>query len=569
MEWISRINKNRNNWLLYFFLGLGSLCVSCEDEPKIQPPLPSTESNLQDVLTALGGSTTISELTHITFEMEGKSFEYEEEEPEQDNPVLTREYSGTTTSELLERKLDFTYTKIESFFPFAFLSDGANIKINGKLGAIEGVYDLSSQYFGRSVSTPLFTPRVEALLKNYIISNPIEIIKKVASSNQGDYETTDNTFILSSDMYGYEIVLHVDLETNLPIRATTQEVDFLHGDVVFEVLYEGWAKFGNVMYPEKVIYQYDGQVLKEELISSVNFEFSTADDFYNIPEREIEVPYNEALKERGINHAQWYERFLNLGIPIDMQLNQALVLKDQFVLAGIGDQTIGENVKIIGRPDMQYWAVAINTSDGVVIVEAPLHPEWVSSIINTVKSEEGFPGKEIIGTIITHTHFDHFGGIRELAAESEHLYAHINAVETIRSVLSAPFDRMPDRLATSSAVVEVEEISEVSTIGAGSIELHPVSISSNDSNPHSDDMLLIYVPEYELVIQADLFNAGLLVALYGDQLPVPLNPQTKAVWNERAKFLLDYISENEMKVSRVIGIHGGVSPYAHLEFVAK
>ena len=44
---------------------------------------------------------------------------------------------------------------------------------------------------------------------------------------------------------------------------------------------------------------------------------------------------------------------------------------------------------------------------------------------------------------------------------------------------------------------------------------------------------------------------------------------SKAAFKERAKFLLDYINEKQLNVSKVIGIHGGLGSIQQLQFVAN
>jgi len=257
------------------------------------------------------------------------------------------------------------------------------------------------------------------------------------------------------------------------------------------------------------------------------------------------------------------------GIPIDLPLVPAAVAADQWTQFGIGDQTIGDNVKIIGRPDLLYWGVAINTSEGVLLVDAPLNQQWCRSIINAVKSPAGFPNSDITGVIVTHDHFDHFGGIRELAAEAGTVYVNFDGRSDLQAILKSDHKLIPDALSVSNEGVDIIGVEGVTVIEEGKVEIHNVNMNDDDDNPHSDNMLMVYVPEHELIIQADLVNFGGLLAVYAGQGAFPMAEQTRETFKERAKFLLNYITENNLNVSKIVGIHGGLGSIQQLAFVAQ
>ena len=560
--------------LLYFFFfaSFVSLCaLSCDEEEMIVPPQPKpTESTLSDVIGALGGLPTINGLDHLFYIVDGKSYEHEEEEPGHSNPILLRDYNYALYTHLNHRNIRVDYTGISSKYPFEFEAGESSFVIKDKVGVSSGQYDFSSLYFGLVNPVALHAPRIEAMLKNYVMSNPYEIIKRVMAINSDlNTMTTDNKFTLPTLVSDLNIEIEINLETHLPVKATIMESDFLHGDVLFEVSYSGWSTAESLKYPAKITYTYNGNIIKEEQITEVTENPIIKDGLLEPEELQELIFYDPEYALKGVFHTQWYDRLFSLGFPIDIPLNPALVMRDQWVAAGLPDQTIGENVKIIGRPDLSYWAIAIKTPGGVYIVDAPLNQEWCQSIIQAIKGPDGFPGEDIVGVIPTHSHFDHFGGIRELAAEAEVVFMHHEGEEILFSILNANHNIKPDRLAQNEKPVNVTGIDGVLSLEGGILELHAIDMAEEDNNPHSDNMLIVYVPEHELIIQADLFNAGVLVALYAGQGAVPLGNSTIATWNNRAKFLMKYIKEKNLKVSKIIGAHGGVASMAQLEFVAQ
>ena len=120
----------------------------------------------------------------------------------------------------------------------------------------------------------------------------------------------------------------------------------------------------------------------------------------------------------------------------------------------------------------------------------------------------------IIGIIPTHTHYDHFGGIRELAAATGLVYTTPSSTSTVQSILSAEHSLVPDALSSSARTVSVVEIDDILILDNGKVEIHNVTSIEGGSNPHADDMLIVYMPELQLILQADLFNAGGLLALF-------------------------------------------------------
>lgn len=558
--------------ILFLVLLFIVIAFGCKDEEVTPvtpiPPIP-TESTITEVLAALSIGTQISELETMSYTTSGASFEYEEAEPGLVNPQQVNEFTIEVAKELGKRKLRLDHTNLKLTFPIGFTSSGVTTIINDKEGTKSGQYSVVSYYFGAVAPTPLYANRIEADLKQYLMANPLELMKIYLENNPSlTATTTDNILKIPTSIDGHEIDLLIDLETHLPISAAIKESDFLHGDVIYKIEYEGWIEGDNIKFPSKVTHFYNGDIVKNETITAIKTNVTLDENTFTPEMVATPIAYDEALGEKGIYSSQWYSRLSESGLPIDLPLTTAFVAGADWVPFGIADQTIGPKVKIIGRPDLLYWSVAIETAEGVLIVDAPLHQEWCRAIINTVKSEAGFPNSEIIGVIPTHSHYDHYGGIREMAAEAGKVYVNETEQAHLRSILNASHTLVPDALAMGTQDIEIEGIEGIIMLDSGAVEIHNVNMSNESGNPHSDNMLIVYVPAYELVIQADLFNAGGLFALYAGATAFPLEEATKATWKERAKFLLDYINDKELAVSRIVGLHGGIATVEQLNLVA-
>jgi len=561
---------NRNTFLYPFvilFLGLVLTHSSCKD-PDVVDPIVDGEISLKQVLFALGGENTLNEITHMHYEVDGLTYEHEEEEPSRNNPILVNSYKAIVSTEINNRKLRTVYSKFDVNYPIAFSSPRFTTIINDKNGTISGQYSVPSYFFGQVQPVAITPSRIEANLKNYLMSNPIELIRAYLKENPDLKKLTQNDILeIPTWVEDIKIELQIDEQTHLPSSARVIDADFLHGDVFLEVQFMEWKKCGSIMHPMKLEYFFNEKKVKEENLSNVRTvnlpEVTfTPEDVQNL------IAYDEALGLRGFYASQWYSRMADLGIPIDLPLLGGFVMLDQWTALGIPDQTINNEVRIIGRPDLSYWGVAIKTSEGVLLVDAPLNQEWCRSIMD-VTTTEAFPNTDITGVVVTHDHFDHYGGIREMAAQAGKVYINGTGTDKLKDILNSDHKLIPDNLQGGAAGVDIIAVEGVTFLDEGKVEIHSVNMNGSDDNPHSDNMLIVYVPEYELLVQADLMNFGGLLAVYAGQGAFPMAEQTQETFKERAKFLLNYIAKKELKVSKIVGIHGGLGSIEQLAFVAQ
>jgi hypothetical protein len=64
-------------------------------------------------------------------------------------------------------------------------------------------------------------------------------------------------------------------------------------------------------------------------------------------------------------------------------------------------------------------------------------------------------------------------------------------------------------------------------------------------NPHSDTMLMAYIPRDRILIEVDAFSPGAAV-------------------NPYAANLLENIRQRNLRVERIISLHGAIAPFAEL-----
>lgn len=154
-------------------------------------------------------------------------------------------------------------------------------------------------------------------------------------------------------------------------------------------------------------------------------------------------------------------------------------------------------------------SVAVEFKDYIAVVEAPLHEQRSLAVIEEVVKR--IPNKPIRFLVNTHQHFDHIGGLRT--------YMHIGATIIThsknwnfynRDVLNyAPRTLEPDMVSlwppTELAEgYQYETVRENYILSDGARHMH---ISYVQPLSHAEGMLLAWLPNEKMVIEADLFDS--------------------------------------------------------------
>lgn len=187
-----------------------------------------------------------------------------------------------------------------------------------------------------------------------------------------------------------------------------------------------------------------------------------------------------------------------------------------------------------------HHSALIEFSDHLMLIDAPQSEARALAVI--AKARELVPGKPLTQLVTTHHHFDHTAGMRAAIAEGLTVITHEGNRDWVERMAARPHTRQPDALAKNPKTVVIETIGAEREFKDAAMALTFVHLNGN---PHSDTLLMAYVPSAKAVIEVDTFFSG--------------NP-----YNPYAANLLQNIQSRKLAVDRIVPLHGAISPMADL-----
>ncbi len=198
-------------------------------------------------------------------------------------------------------------------------------------------------------------------------------------------------------------------------------------------------------------------------------------------------------------------------------------------------------------------SVAIEFSDFVAVVEAPLDERRSLAVID--KTVELVPGKPIRFLVNTHDHYDHLGGLRTYLHVGATILTHQRNRMFYESELLnyVPRTLEPDMVSLYppteiSEGYTMEDIDEKYILGDGQRYLEIYYVQG--LGVHVEGLLMAYLPREGIVIEADLYDPGLL-------------PRDRSRPTETERVLLRNVRQNRLEPKLVAPIHGEAVTWDH------
>jgi glyoxylase-like metal-dependent hydrolase (beta-lactamase superfamily II) len=191
-----------------------------------------------------------------------------------------------------------------------------------------------------------------------------------------------------------------------------------------------------------------------------------------------------------------------------------------------------------------HHSALVEFADHLTLIEAPQSEARTMAVI--AKARELRPGKPLTEVVNTHHHFDHSAGIRAAIDEGLTVVTHRANVAYLQDAAQRAHTIAPDRLARNPKPARVTAVDGELTEqdAANAMVLYPI-----DGNPHGSAMLMAYFPRQRVLVQADAFSPGSATHPY-------------------AANLLENIRRHQLKVDRIVPLHGTLATMKDLEQAA-
>ena len=247
----------------------------------------------------------------------------------------------------------------------------------------------------------------------------------------------------------------------------------------------------------------------------------------------------------------------------DVQVNvagAALTVPDAVRTAAVPplrveSEVVADGVWLVGGGS--HNSVAVELGDSVAVIEAPLNEARSLAVINEVMRL--VPNKPIRFIVTTHHHWDHIGGLRAYVHEGATVITYAGNHPYYQEVLRAGLWVLePDRLSLHppeewSEGYIFETVREKYVLGNATrlVELHHVQ-----GLAHAAGMLIAYLPNEKLLIEADLYTPP------GPGRPLPATPSASS------RTLYRNVERLGLDVETIVPIHGRPAPMSEfVEFI--
>jgi glyoxylase-like metal-dependent hydrolase (beta-lactamase superfamily II) len=298
----------------------------------------------------------------------------------------------------------------------------------------------------------------------------------------------------------YVINGYVD-DKNMVDRVETWLGENIMGDMHILATYSGWKDFGGVTAPTKIVQTRGGWPFFEVDVTAAKA---------NPPDVATLAPAPPAPARRGGG-----------GPP-------ALTVTSEKLGDGLYRLTTGPG---------SYDSVIVEFKDYVMMLEAGQSIARGEAYV--AETKKLIPNKPIRYVFNTHPHSDHTGGLPALVAEGATIITQKNNEAFLEKALNTPRTLLDDVLAKNPKKAKIEAVVEkkVYSDGTRTVEMYHAYPA-----PHSNGLLIAYIPKEKVIFQGDF----------------SVNPGEAA--NDHVMALYPVLKKLNLDYDRYINVHTSAAP---------
>lgn len=261
-----------------------------------------------------------------------------------------------------------------------------------------------------------------------------------------------------------------DRVTGLPLLLEAVTDDPILGDRATQTWLTRYQPSGSVRLPRQVDVEWNGQLNQQAWYSSVAVNAPLSDTMFTLPDSIMRRTQPAAAAPAA-------------PTPITVTMNQ-----------------LGPSVW--RAEGATHHTLVVEQPDQIVLVEAPLSTERVRAVLDTVRGR--FPGKRIGTVVMTHYHWDHASGIREIVAEGIPIVTMEQNAGFVRQVAAARRTTRPDLQAQRRRTPTLRTFTDSMVIGSGETAVVLYRMPSI----HAEGLLAAWAPSARVLFTSDVVNPG-------------------------------------------------------------
>jgi glyoxylase-like metal-dependent hydrolase (beta-lactamase superfamily II) len=300
---------------------------------------------------------------------------------------------------------------------------------------------------------------------------------------------------------GLAFTLAIDANSKLPTRVVSMTDNPNLGDVAIETSFADYKDAGGLKLPSRVTTKTD--------------KYTTAD--IRVAQQTVDAETGDLAAPAAAASAA------PVTGPPPASVTAEEIAKGVWFLAG-----------------QSHNSVLVEFSDHLMLIEAPQNDTRALAVI--AKARQLRPDKPLTQVVASHHHFDHSGGIRAAVSEGLSVVAHKATAAFYEDAIGRKHTIAPDALAKNPKPLKLQTVGEELVLkdNAMTVQLFPIT-----GNPHADTLLMAYFPKERILVEVDAYSPG-----------APVQPY--------AANLLENIKRRDLKVDRIVPLHGAIVPFSEL-----